>query len=177
MWASLWGHLQVVERILAVGAQPDLQNNVRIASECTQVQRLQYIRYICLQYFYKMSVPWSGIQAHINFIIFGHEILWFCSQWLAVFRKERLRALSSAVICGAIEETKKGAVTGNRTKGPWFELSMLWSEITQHGFFWLRKLPKFTYPESLFWLPVERLKTQCMRCIVRARTNHFWVPN
>ena len=39
MWASLWGHLQVVERILAAGAQPDLQNNVRITSECTKVQR------------------------------------------------------------------------------------------------------------------------------------------
>ena len=29
MCASLWGHLQVVERILAAGAQPDLQDNVR----------------------------------------------------------------------------------------------------------------------------------------------------
>ena len=51
MWASFWGHLQVVERILAAGAQPDLQNNVSIASECTQVQMLlkgQYVRYICL---------------------------------------------------------------------------------------------------------------------------------
>ena len=37
MWASVWGHLQVVERILAAGAQPDLQDNVRIASECTQL--------------------------------------------------------------------------------------------------------------------------------------------
>ena len=40
MWASFWGHLQVVERILAAGAQPDLQNNVRITSECTQVLNL-----------------------------------------------------------------------------------------------------------------------------------------
>ena len=39
MWASLWGHLQVVERILAAGAQPDLQDNVRITSEYTKVQR------------------------------------------------------------------------------------------------------------------------------------------
>ena len=39
MCASLWGHLQVVERILAAGAQPDLQDNVRITSECTKVQR------------------------------------------------------------------------------------------------------------------------------------------
>ena len=47
MWASGWGHLQVVERILAAGAQPD-----RITSECTQVQRLlkgNYIRCVCLQ--------------------------------------------------------------------------------------------------------------------------------
>ena len=52
MCASLWGHLQVVERILAAGAQPDLQDNVRIASEYTQVQRetyiKDYVRDICL---------------------------------------------------------------------------------------------------------------------------------
>ena len=39
MCASFWGHLQVVERILAAGAQPDLQNNVRVTSKCTKVQR------------------------------------------------------------------------------------------------------------------------------------------
>ena len=39
MCASLWGHLQVVERILTAGAQPDLHNNVRITSEFTMVQR------------------------------------------------------------------------------------------------------------------------------------------
>ena len=33
MWASFWGHLQVVERILAAGAQSGLQNNVRITSQ------------------------------------------------------------------------------------------------------------------------------------------------
>ena len=39
MCASFWGHLQVVVRILAAGAQPDLQNNVRVTSECTKVQK------------------------------------------------------------------------------------------------------------------------------------------
>ena len=46
MCASLWGHLQVVERILAAGAQPDLCNNVRIA--CTETYIKDYIRDICL---------------------------------------------------------------------------------------------------------------------------------
>ena len=41
MLASLWGHLQVVERILAAGAKPDLHNNVRVTSECTKVRRLK----------------------------------------------------------------------------------------------------------------------------------------
>ena len=40
-------------------------------------------------------------------------------------QKGCFRALASAVICGAIEETKKGAVIGNQTQGPSFELSML----------------------------------------------------
>ena len=39
MCATFWGHLQVVERILAAGVQPDLRKNVRITSEFTKVQR------------------------------------------------------------------------------------------------------------------------------------------
>ena len=48
----------------------------------------------------------------------------FCDSAHSDLQYSDLRALASTVICET-EETKKGAVTGNQTQRPWFELSML----------------------------------------------------
>ena len=96
MWASFWGHLQVVERILAARAHSDLQNNVRITSECTQVQRHlkgQYVRYICLWHLsdngiMNLYVEWKNkanewlLYVHVIILEVPSEALTLCSFFL-----------------------------------------------------------------------------------------------
>ena len=62
-----------------------------------------FIKYLCLDQEYKPTLYLAKR---------------FCDSAHSDLQKGTLKALASAVICGAIEETKKGAITGNQTQGP-----------------------------------------------------------